>query len=152
MSLRGTVSQEGVESAQLYDALGVLVIHFPSGCRMTELARALRVVPSTATRAVDALVANGLAERTRAESDARATIVEATSEGIDLYLATSQVTSPILRARLDVALSRAEQGVLATLLERVIAVFDEASGADDLDDALTDAHGVIPRPRGRGAR
>jgi DNA-binding MarR family transcriptional regulator len=116
----------GIEWGQQYDALGVLVITFPDGCRMSELARALRVDASTTTRAVDRLVASGLAERTRSEDDGRALIVETTRKGIATYLAAAEVTSPAMRSLLNAALSPAEQEVLADLLERIIKAYDDA--------------------------
>ena len=45
-------SELGIPEQQ-HDALGVLVLEFPDGCRMSQLASALRVDASTATHAVD---------------------------------------------------------------------------------------------------
>jgi DNA-binding MarR family transcriptional regulator len=116
----------GLDWGQQYDALGVLVMSFPDGCRMSELARVLRIDASTTTRAVDRLVASGLAERTRSAEDGRSFIVEATKQGINTYLAAAEVTSPAMRSLLNSALSAAEQKVLADLLERLIKAYDDA--------------------------
>jgi DNA-binding MarR family transcriptional regulator len=129
------LGRRGIEPGQLFDALGVLVISHPGGCRMSELAHALRVVASTATRGVDALVAEGLAKRSRTSEDGRVIIVEPTKRGIDMYLSIVQVTSPIIRHRLDEAMSRDEQAVLADLLERLIRVHDEANMRLDVTGA-----------------
>jgi DNA-binding MarR family transcriptional regulator len=51
------------------------------GCRMSELADALRVDASTATRAVDRLVARGLVERMHPPEDRRTVTVRPTEEG-----------------------------------------------------------------------
>jgi DNA-binding MarR family transcriptional regulator len=125
----GTV---GLDWGQRYDALGVLVIDNPDGCRMAELARALRVAPSTTTRAVDGLVNAGLAERTRAEDDGRSTIVRPTRAGVALYLSSAQAISPVMRAGLNAEFTADEQEMLATLLERLIATFD-ALGVEQAD-------------------
>jgi len=50
-------------------------------CTMVELAEALRIDASTATRAVEPLVRNGLVERRRSDRDARAVIVELSRDG-----------------------------------------------------------------------
>jgi len=97
--------------------------------RMGDLATALRVDPSTATRAIARLEAAGLVERRRAEGDARAVVVAATPAGAE--------HSERLRRAAHAALSElfarfepAEQRQLADLLERLVAGLDELV-ADD---------------------
>lgn len=68
-----------LEQAQL-DALEILASE-PSGWRMSEFADALRVDPSTATRAVTRLERLGLAERVAVEDDKRIVTARATALG-----------------------------------------------------------------------
>lgn len=92
--------------------------------RMSELAEALRVDPSTATRAVQRLVSAGLAERLPSGDDGRVVMVA--------------ITHPGRRRRAEVAVRRAElmghllgafapdeRGHLADMLERFVASLDE---------------------------
>lgn len=71
-----------LEQAQL-DALEILVATPPGaeGWRMSDFADALRVDPSTATRAIVRLEHHGLADRTRADDDRRIVIARATTRG-----------------------------------------------------------------------
>lgn len=68
-----------LEQAQL-DALEIVTSE-ADGWRMTDLADAMRVDPSNATRAVDRLETLGLAARIRAADDKRVVVVRATPEG-----------------------------------------------------------------------
>ncbi len=68
-----------LEQAQL-DALEILASD-ASGWRMSEFADALRVDPSTATRAVTRLERHGLAERVAVEDDKRIVTARATALG-----------------------------------------------------------------------
>jgi DNA-binding MarR family transcriptional regulator len=61
------------------DTLDAIARHGP--CTMVELADALRIDASTATRAVEPLVRAGLVERRRSDRDARAVIVQLSREG-----------------------------------------------------------------------
>lgn len=88
-------------------------------CTMVELAEALRIDASTATRAVEPLVRSGLVERRRSERDARAVIVELSREGrrVERQLTTERFD------QLELSLaefSRAEREQLADLLERLL--------------------------------
>ncbi|MEO6653616.1 MAG: MarR family transcriptional regulator [Ilumatobacteraceae bacterium] len=71
-----------LEQAQL-DALEILVAtpDGADGWRMSDFADALRVDPSTATRAIARLERHGLAERTKADDDRRIVIARATTTG-----------------------------------------------------------------------
>src|SRR5688500_17190316 len=66
-----------------HDALEVVVSL--GEARMGDVAAALRVDPSTATRAVAKLEDAGLVERRRADTDARAVVVAPTTSGAELY-------------------------------------------------------------------
>ncbi len=68
-----------LEQAQL-DALEILASG-QEGWRMSEFADALRVDPSTATRAVDKLQRLGLAERSGGDTDRRVVLASATVAG-----------------------------------------------------------------------
>jgi DNA-binding MarR family transcriptional regulator len=68
-----------LEQAQL-DALEILASE-PNGWRMSEFADALRVDPSTATRAISRLERHGLAERISGEDDKRVVTARATTSG-----------------------------------------------------------------------
>lgn len=69
----------GLEPGQV-DTLE-LIVQRPTW-RMSDLADALRVDPSTATRAVQRMVALGLAERHACQDDGRVVNVSATDEGL----------------------------------------------------------------------
>lgn len=77
-----------LEQAQL-DALEILA-GTPGGLRMSEFAEALRVDPSTATRAVGRLEREGLADRRVDEADGRVVIADATTTGRRLVERTTQ--------------------------------------------------------------
>lgn len=91
--------------------------------RMSDLADALRVDRSTATRAVDRLVHAGLAERTVAADDRRGVVVRATTAGEAMHQVMSERRRAFLMAVLD-GFGTAEQEQLAELLERLVARAD----------------------------
>lgn len=98
--------------------------------RMSELADALRVDPSTATRAVQRLVKAGLAERTSNGTDGRVVMVSATGAG----RARSLVISERRRETLSIMLAtfdRDERRQFAELMDRFVLALDEF--ARDLD-------------------
>ena len=116
-----------------HDALEVIIAL--GEARMGDVAAALRVDPSTATRAVGRLVGAGLVERRRADGDARAVVVAPTPAGTDLYDRVRRSA----RAALSEVFGRftpAEQDALADLLDRLVA---------GLDDLVADDAG-LPRP------
>lgn len=100
-------------------------------CNMIELSTALRIDASTATRAVDRLVAAGAASRRRSDEDGRTVLVELTPEG------------RVLARRLAIERLRHVSGLLAAVdvdqrlqiaesLETLLAVSDIHPGASDL--------------------
>jgi DNA-binding MarR family transcriptional regulator len=109
-----------LEPAQV-DALDVVVNQ--GGCRMTELADALWVDRSTATRVIDRLVAGGVVDRRAAPTDGRAVWVEATPHGMDLYEEFSQRRRTMLLAVLE-GFDDGERTALAELLERLVVGID----------------------------
>lgn len=103
------------------DALDLLVQR--GGCRMGELAEAMRVDASTATRAVARLVDADLARRVDSESDRRVVVIEPTAQGLALH------ADVVGRAREAVGailgeFTDDEKQQLAELLERLVASVD----------------------------
>lgn len=110
----------GLELGQV-DALDLL--NAQGELRMSSLADALRVDRSTATRAVDRLVAAGLAERSSALADGRGVVVRVTAEGAALHAQLLERRRAFLLDVLE-AFDEAEQAHLAELLERLVARAD----------------------------
>ena len=108
-----------------FDTLELLVQR--DGWRMSELADALRVDPSTATRAVQRLLKTGLAERHPYRGDGRVVMVSATETGRERYEAIARCR----RASMDQILrtfDHEERLQMASLLERLVAAADEVAG------------------------
>jgi len=91
---------------------------------MSELAEALRVDPSTATRAVQRLVNVDMAVRRPSEDDGRVVMVEITEAGRARHAVVAERRMVLMNHMLD-AFSPAERQVLAEMLERFIAAVDE---------------------------
>ena len=104
------------------DALDLLVFH--GSVRMGELAEALRVDASTATRAVNRLVDAGLAERERSDEDGRVMVVAITKRGAEVHRALMARRRDAIAAILS-EFSPHDQVELATLLERFVAGLDK---------------------------
>ena len=116
-----------------HDALEVIIAL--GEARMGDLAAALRVDPSTATRAVSRLEEAGLVERRRDDTDARAVTVVPTRAGVALYDRAADTARAAL-AELFGRFEPAEQALLADLLDRLVT---------GLDDLVADEAG-LPRP------
>lgn len=110
----------GLDLGQL-DTLEHLVLG--GDCRMSELADAMRVDASTATRAVARLVDTGLAERAHDPRDARCVKVAATEEGKRRYeeLADSRRASMM---EMIAGMSLADRRKLAEGMEALVAALD----------------------------
>lgn len=122
------VGDDALEPGQV-DTLDVLVQ--AEAWRMGDLADALRVDPSTATRAVERLVRSGLAERTAASGDKRVVMVSVTPAGRERLHTIAGVRDQML----DRILSRYtadERLVLADYLERFVGALDDF--VRDLED------------------
>jgi DNA-binding MarR family transcriptional regulator len=117
--LYGT-GDDAVEQGQM-DALDVLAAR-PTW-RMSELAEALKVEPSTATRTVDRMEKLGYAERRPGKVDGRVVEVAITPRGQEIY---GQVVAR--RAELMTEILRGYRGselpVLADMLERFAVAID----------------------------
>ena len=123
--LQGLLQGEtGLDLGQL-DTLEHLV--HGEGFRMSELADAMRVDASTATRAVQRLVDAGFAERSPDPADARCVLVRATRLGVDRYeeLATSRRASMV---EMIAGMSLTDRRNLAEGMERLVASLDAFVG------------------------
>jgi len=122
-AFRPIVYGEGDDALDLgqVDALDMLVFH--GSVRMGELAEALRVDASTATRAVNRLVDAGLASRERSDDDGRVMVVVLTEHGSEVHRAMMVRRRDALEGILA-DLSPKERLQLATLLERFIVGLD----------------------------
>ena len=92
--------------------------------RMSELAEALRVDPSTATRAVQRLVNAGLAVRSAHGEDGRVVMVEITEAGRSRHAVVAERRTLLMSHMLS-AFTPEERPVLADMLERFVAAVDE---------------------------
>lgn len=124
-ALRGHLTgDDGVplQQAQL-DALEILV-SAPGGWRMSEFADALRVDPSTATRAIIRLERLGLAERIADESDRRVVTARATGKGRTTIERIERLRS-IGMHRLLESFEADERKEFADYLERFVSSMNE---------------------------
>ncbi len=96
--------------------------------RMSDLADALRIDPSTATRAVNRLVISGLAVRSAHDDDGRVVMVEITDAGrlrhAEVHARRGQLMTHMLGA-----FAPEERPILADMLERFVSAVDEFVGA-----------------------
>ena len=124
---------EALEQGQM-DSLDLLARQ-PSW-RMSDLAEALRIDPSTATRAVQRLVISGLAVRTPNDGDGRVVMVEITDAGRWRH-ADVNARRGLLMTHMLGAFTPEERPVLADMLERFVAAVDEF--VEDQAKPLADA-------------
>ena len=111
---------DALESGQM-DTLDILVQH--EGWRMGDLADALRVDPSTATRAVQRLERVGLASRCTSPSDKRVVVVSVTEAGRERHAAAQARRLDALRAIME-EFDTKERQHLAAFLERFVHALD----------------------------
>ncbi len=110
-----------LEQAQL-DALEIIAAE-PDGLPMGDFADALRVEPSSATRAVDRLVRLGLAERIRHDGDKRIVLARATADGAATVAQVQRLRASGMQRLLE-PFDDDEQAQLASLLERLVDSID----------------------------
>ena len=120
--------EDSIEPGQM-DTLDLLVQQ--PAWRMSELAEALRVDPSTATRAVHRLVRSGLASRGSGTEDGRVVMVSVTEAGRHRHSAISARRRHSM-ARMLGEFESDERRQLADLLERFVLALDHL--AADLPD------------------
>ncbi len=99
--------------------------------RMSDLAEALRVDPSTATRAVQRLLRMGLAERQRFSQDGRVVLVAATETGRRRYEAIARCRRAFMATVLS-GFDADERRQFADLLERLVRAVDAAASTPKL--------------------
>lgn len=112
---------ESIEQGQM-DTLDLLATR--ESWRMSELADALRVDPSTATRAVQRLEKDGLAQRRPSTADGRVVKVELTESGRAVYQRVFERRVVLLNHILS-AYSPSELPLFAEMLERFVGAVDD---------------------------
>ena len=112
---------DGLEQGQM-DSLDLLARQ-PSW-RMSDLAEALRIDPSTATRAVQRLVGAGLAVRCPNGDDGRVVMVEISEAGRARHAAVNARRGELMAHMLG-AFTAEERPIVADVLERFVAAIDE---------------------------
>jgi DNA-binding MarR family transcriptional regulator len=129
-SLRDRLFGVGIESLEpgQFDTLEALVQR--PAWRMSEIAEALRVDPSTATRAVQRLARSGLAERRPSREDGRVVMVSASDAGRHRFEAIALYRRAFMTDVLS-AFDDDERRQLADLLERLVTSVDRAAASRD---------------------
>lgn len=123
-SLRGRIYGSGPDVLDLGQHDALIVIVDCGGARMSELAAALRVDASTATRAVARLEADGLVARQRDPADGRSVVVVPTDAGRDRLDRLAEVGRDAMR-QLLATFEPDELHQLGGLLERLVAAVDD---------------------------
>lgn len=118
---RGTLEQGQI------DALDYLVRR---DRKMSGLAEKLRIDPSSATRAVQRLVKDGLAERFPSPEDGRVVMVRITHEGRRAHREVAHRRALVMERILS-AFGPDDRGTLADLLDRFVVALDDV--VDSLD-------------------
>ncbi len=103
------------------DALDLLVM-VPS-CRMSELAEHLRIDPSSATRAVQRLIKDNLAQRVDHEGDGRVVAIAATDRGRQIHEQVAARRRELIFGVLE-EFDESERHQLAEFLERFLTSVD----------------------------
>lgn len=115
------IGGSALEPGQM-DALDVIILE--DGDRMGELAERLRIDPSTATRAVQRLIKDGLAERTPGETDARVVTVVPTEKGRRIHAEVAQRRRDMI-VDIIAKFSPEDRARLADTLEHFVTALDE---------------------------
>lgn len=105
-----------------YDTLEMIVLH--ESIRMGDLADALRVDPSTATRAVQRLIKDGYAERVSHDGDGRVVFVGPTETGRHVYTRVIERRRVVLMAIMG-KFEPEERVLLAEMLQKFSVTLDE---------------------------
>jgi DNA-binding MarR family transcriptional regulator len=134
-------AQDALDQGQS-DTLDLLVTR--PAWRMSELAEALRVDPSTATRAIQRLVNEGLATRRACSEDGRVVNVSVSKTGKRQYAEVAKRRRVLLTHLLG-SYSPDERVQLADMLERFVA------SIDDFVEQLPDGSAEPGRPNQRTA-
>jgi DNA-binding MarR family transcriptional regulator len=136
-SLRDRLFGTGLDSLEpgQYDTLEALVQR--PAWRMSEIAEALRVDPSTATRAVQRLSRSGLADRRPSAEDGRVVMVSASHAGRRRYEAIALYRRAFMADVLSV-FDDDERRQLADLLDRLVRSVDRAAASREPGPAVGD--------------
>jgi DNA-binding MarR family transcriptional regulator len=126
---------DAVEPAQL-DVLDLLTRR--DRRRMSDLAAALRVDPSTVTRTLQRMEGVGLAQRAPAAGDGRVVMVQLTDEGRRVHAAVAARRATIMREVLA-TFSPAERDQLVHLVERFVTSLEDCAAR--VDRQRTDVSG-----------
>lgn len=118
---------DSVEPGQL-DVLDLLTIR--DRRRMSDLAAALRVDPSTVTRTLQRMEAAGLAQRAPAAADGRVVTVQLTEEGRRLHAAVAARRTAIMTGILE-TFTPAERDQLVELVDRFVVSLEEYVAGSD---------------------
>lgn len=121
---------DALETGQM-DTLDILLA--AESWRMGDLADALRVDPSTATRAVERLTRIQLAERRPDPDDKRVVLVRATEAGRRRHDEASGRWKHVMHEMLG-EFDAAEREELARYLERMVTALDRVVGTPRPDD------------------
>ena len=116
------IGGSAIEPGQM-DALDLLVT--VESCRMSEIAEHLRIDRSTATRAVQRLVKDNLAEHVDHAGDGRVVAIAATDRGRRIHGEVAERRRNIMFAVMN-QFEAEERSALAELLERFTAAIDDA--------------------------
>jgi len=116
------VGGSAIEPGQM-DALELLVV--VESCRMGDLAEYLRIDPSTATRAVQRLIKDNLAERVQHPGDGRVVRIAATERGRRIHEEVNDRRRAILFSVMN-DFEPEERFALADLMERFTLSVDAA--------------------------
>ncbi len=110
-----------IEPGQM-DALDLLVS--VDSCRMGDIADHLRIDPSTATRSVQRLIKDNLAERVEHEGDARVVHIAATERGRRIHSEVSERRRGVILAVLK-QFDCEERDQMVEMLEKFVVAVDE---------------------------
>lgn len=115
------VGGSALEPGQM-DALDVIILE--EGQRMGDLAERLRIDPSTATRAVQRLIKDGLVERTSGDTDARVVTVIPTEKGRRIHAEVAQRRRDMI-VDIIAKFPPDEREKLADMLQHFVTALDE---------------------------
>lgn len=133
LRLKALILGEGPDAIELGGADTLALVSQSGGCRMSELADALRVDASTATRAVARLGKAGLVDRQISPADRRVVHVVPTPAGVAAQGAMLDRYDKVM-GHICADFEDAELEALAALLDRLVAGIDSlpASAGDAL--------------------
>ena len=116
------VGGSAIEPGQM-DALDLLVS--VDSCRMGDIAEYLRIDPSTATRSVQRLIKDNLAERVEHEGDARVVHIAATERGRRIHSEVFERRRGVILAVME-QFTGDERDQMVKMLEKFAIAVDEA--------------------------